>query len=445
MIKVSFKLPAALLSAAFVFLQAQTSKALSVDEVQEIAQEITVRIPEKTTSGKEANGSGFLIAKEGNTYTVLTANHVVCKDQENICRQPRQELKVITHDGQKYDVDFQNVQKIPEVDLAILKFTSTKNYQLATLGNYDHNQVSQYSYRFPNGQTVQGYGQFVFASGWPGINGRDITQFAYRFSIGKLLPENKMVGFKIRPIEYGYSAVYTSITFPGMSGGPVLDTDGRVIAIHGQNEGEKAKEETSGKNIPIPIGYSLSIPVKEFLDLAPKAGIQVNVNVDKNLPIAITEDQVDEIGAKYILAWYEDKNLPNQNSAAYWAYEGNQHWRALNMKPAMDSYNKALELDPDFYPVMYGKGLIETFENDYNEAISNYDQALQVIDQKISTNNSLQEVRGWVQNLREKIQPFVANSSGNTVSSPPPAPVTPPPSTTPNKPPTSNQNNPLLW
>jgi tetratricopeptide (TPR) repeat protein len=449
MMKVSFKLPAAFLSAIFVFLPAQVSEALSVDEVQEIAQEITVRIPEKTVSGKEANGSGFLIAKEGNTYTVLTANHVVCKDQENICRQPRQELKVITHDDQAYSIDFSSVKKLPGVDLAILNFTSTKNYNLATLGDYNHEQVNKLTYRSANGQVFQSDGQFVFASGWPGINGRDITKLAYRFSVGKLLPQNKMVGFKIRPIEYGYSAVYTSITFPGMSGGPVLDTNGRVIAIHGQNEGEKTKEESSGKNIPIPIGYSLSIPVKEFLNLAPKAGIQLNVNVDKNLPTALIEDQVDEIGAKYLLSWYEDKNLPNKNSAAYWAYEGNQHWRALNMKPAIDAYNKALELDPEFYPVMYGKGLIDTFDYQYDEAIINYDKALKVIEQKISQNpnniDDLQKVRGWVENLRQKTQILAGNSSGNTVASPPPASVTSPPSTIPNNPPASNQDTPPLW
>ena len=39
------------------------------------AKQITVRID----SSSGANGSGVIIAKEGNTYTVLTANHVLCE------------------------------------------------------------------------------------------------------------------------------------------------------------------------------------------------------------------------------------------------------------------------------------------------------------------------------------------------------------------------------
>ncbi|MFM5961315.1 MAG: tetratricopeptide repeat protein, partial [Dolichospermum sp.] len=35
-----------------------------------------------------------------------------------------------------------------------------------------------------------------------------------------------------------YELVYSSITFGGMSGGPVLDSQGRVIGIHGRTEGE---------------------------------------------------------------------------------------------------------------------------------------------------------------------------------------------------------------
>ncbi|MFM6785123.1 MAG: serine protease, partial [Dolichospermum sp.] len=38
----------------------------------------------------------------------------------------------------------------------------------------------------------------------------------------------------------GYELVYSSITFGGMSGGPVLDSQGRVIGIHGRTDGQTA-------------------------------------------------------------------------------------------------------------------------------------------------------------------------------------------------------------
>jgi S1-C subfamily serine protease len=44
-----------------------------VAEIDQIAQQITVRID----SFQNGNGSGVIIAKEGNTYYVLTASHVI--------------------------------------------------------------------------------------------------------------------------------------------------------------------------------------------------------------------------------------------------------------------------------------------------------------------------------------------------------------------------------
>jgi S1-C subfamily serine protease len=44
-----------------------------VAQVDEIARQITVRI----NSSKNGNGSGVIFAKQGNTYSVLTASHVV--------------------------------------------------------------------------------------------------------------------------------------------------------------------------------------------------------------------------------------------------------------------------------------------------------------------------------------------------------------------------------
>ncbi|MBC1198395.1 trypsin-like peptidase domain-containing protein, partial [Microcystis aeruginosa BLCCF158] len=57
----------------------------------------------------------------------------------------------------------------------------------------------------------------------------------------------------------GYELVYTSITFGGMSGGAVLDSQGRVIGIHGSSETAGVTE--------IQLGYSLGIPISTFIGL----------------------------------------------------------------------------------------------------------------------------------------------------------------------------------
>lgn len=440
--KLSYGLPAALIGAAIVLVQPQIASALLVNEVQAIAEEITVLIPGKNpNSGKSAgNGSGAIIAKEGNTYTVLTANHVVCKPSGPESCQFSYELKIVTRDGKEYAVNNSTVKKLPGVDLAVLQFTSDKNYRVAKLANYDPKLRSEQQVRFPSGQVVRQYGQFVFASGWPGVNGRDIQKLAYRFSVGRFLPPDKVVGFKIRPIEEGYEAVYTSITYPGMSGGPVLDTDGRVIAIHGQNEGERVTDESSGKPIRVQIGYSLSIPISKFLSLAPQAGIQLSLNVENNPPAELTPDQVESIGTQYVLAWIAEQSSAENNTAVYWANKGNQHWRSLEIPQALDAYDKALKIDPTFYPVWYGKGLVKTFRAEYEEANVAYGKAVEILDQKIAAGTDLQTVKGWVQNLQKQIQPFLANAAGSQTPAfnvTPPMPTTPPATPTPAAQPTT--------
>ncbi|MHC5829913.1 MAG: trypsin-like peptidase domain-containing protein, partial [Nostoc sp.] len=76
----------------------------------------------------------------------------------------------------------------------------------------------------------------------------------------------------------GYELVYTSITYGGMSGGPVLDSQGRVIGIHALAEGEQVSDEKTGdtesRGSDIQLGYSLGIPISTFLGIATRLGIQ---------------------------------------------------------------------------------------------------------------------------------------------------------------------------
>lgn len=468
--KVSYGLPAALIGAAIAIVQPQitaASYADKVEEVKETAREITVLVHQKWEEygeNKQGNGSGSIIAKQGNTYTVLTANHVVCRDQNEVCQKPFK-LTVETPDGRTHTIDNSTIKKLPGLDLAVFEFTSDKNYQLATLANYDTRANSEREVRLPNGQVVIEYGHFVFASGWPGINDRDITELNYQFSVGRLLPPDKMVGFKIRPVEEGYEAVYTSITYPGMSGGPVLDSDGRVIAVHGQNEGVKVYNEAASRRERVQIGYSLSIPIANFLDNASRVGISLaNITVENNLPAEITTNDLDAIGAEYVLGWIENQHSADTNSAVYWANQGNQYWRALKVPEALKAYNKALEINPEFYPVWYGKGLVNTFKGEYDEAFDNYSKALELIDQKIAEfpqEERWPEIRGWVVKLQNKIQPRANSptpSSPEVNSAPPrapePSPAANPPAPTPPRSPTVQPTPPdpqtdsdpeLLW
>ena len=68
-----------------------------VANIKAKAETITVRI-----DTNNSNGSGVIVAHQGETYYVLTAEHVVAKEQE---------YKIVTLDDQQYPIDYSQVKK----------------------------------------------------------------------------------------------------------------------------------------------------------------------------------------------------------------------------------------------------------------------------------------------------------------------------------------------
>ena len=174
-------------------VQYQSVSALTAVEVNDIAKPITVMI-----GGLDGKGSGVIIAKNGNTYTVLTANHVVKKAVYG-------DYQIITYDGQKYEME--SAQTLGKLDLALVKFTSSKNYPIAKIAD---------------SQTIK-EGARVYYAGFPANQPRN-----YRFIPADITGRSQN--------QEGYELSYNGSALPGMSGGPVLNEEGLLIAIHGKAE-----------------------------------------------------------------------------------------------------------------------------------------------------------------------------------------------------------------
>jgi S1-C subfamily serine protease len=245
----------AIVTALVITLPAPTF-ALSGEEVNDIAREVTVLI-----KGKESHGSGVIISKSDKTYYVLTAYHVVNDPDE---------YKVVAPDKQAYQLDLSKVKRLPNVDLAVVEFTSDKEYKIAKLANSD----------------LAKEGGSVFVSGWPapGLVGNESGNSTIRqFTSGEIS------GLLEQPYN-GYKLVYTNVTRRGMSGGPVFDAGGRVVGIHGLGETEDLKALGIEKMSPeaasivglIKPGFNYAIPINTFLRLAPQASLFLSLQVDNS-------------------------------------------------------------------------------------------------------------------------------------------------------------------
>ncbi len=256
--RLSAILAGTMITSAMIITQTQVAIALTGTEVNDIAREVTVLC----VGTQEQHGSGVIIAKDENTYYVLTANHVVTLEDD---------YKIVTPDKQAYTIEHEKIEPLPGVDLAVVQFTSDKEYQVANLVNSDLTKE----------------GQPVFVSGWPvpgavgkAAGGQTIRQFT----------DGRVSGFLENPVD-GYQMIYTNVTRKGMSGGPVLDAGGRVVGIHGlgdyedpnllQTEGLTQEAATSIASLIKP-GFNYAIPINTFLQKAPQAGLYLGLQVENS-------------------------------------------------------------------------------------------------------------------------------------------------------------------
>ena len=175
----------------------------------EIARKITVRII--TNSG---GGSGVLIGKYGNTYTILTNNHVVLSIGNS-------KYTILTADGISHQGQLIKSPQFKNLDLAIIQFDSSYNYRIAEIAQSDNLLLGEavYAAGFPNWYWVDRRTPISTAN-W-GLKALKVTTGTLKM----VLPN---------PLVFGYQIGYTNNVENGMSGGPVINAQGYLIGINGR-------------------------------------------------------------------------------------------------------------------------------------------------------------------------------------------------------------------
>jgi tetratricopeptide (TPR) repeat protein/S1-C subfamily serine protease len=335
-----------------------------INDIDKIAQEITVLIPNANPTDM---GSGVIIAQKGNIYYVLTADHVIWNRDE---KKLKDKLEIVAPDNQRYAINVSNAKRMPGVDLAVVQFTSNQKYRVATLANYSLNTK----------------GQKVFVSGFPG-NKQQNKNKPHRILTAGVLSEQEFIKFttylsfnnqsSLIPVRIqtvlsdGYDLLYSNITKGGMSGGAVLDNQGRLIGIHGRVEGETSLDFDGEINL----GSSSGIPIRTFLNLVQQVGIDSDLKVETTAPTTLKKSEEDVI-SEYLLPL--DQVPKNSDDEIAWLNYANQLWRSQKYAEARKAVDKAIAKKPDFYQAWYFKGVIFFSEKKDTESITAFDKALKI-------------------------------------------------------------------
>ncbi|MCA2716869.1 serine protease [Microcystis sp. M169S2] len=325
-----------------------------IAQLETKAKGFTVRID----SSSQANGSGAIIAREGKSYTVLTADHVLCEkiSEEKTCADYTYTLT--TSDGKTLPLDRKTIIRQEGVDLAIFTFESNENYPVAEIANYSPNRESPiFVAGFPKiGDKRAGW---LFSGG--AVKSQEEGLLATRQSDFTITQSGASI--RVSSLSGGYDMVYTSITFGGMSGGPVLNAAGQVIGIHGRSEGVKGK---------IQLGFSLGIPINSFIGLQERFRVKLSSFVTAQPQL--TAQQQQQIDRTLVSVEVPETNA----SADIWIERGNQLWRLKKDDRALQAFDRAIQLnDPEYtYLAWYGKALVYNRQYQYRDALEAIEKAL---------------------------------------------------------------------
>ena len=139
-------------------------------------------------------GSGFIIQQVGNTYFVVTNNHVI---------EGAEEISITLNDNSTLKAELQG--RDPRTDLALLKVTTERRLSVGTWGNSDTARVGDWVLAIGNPFGLSA----TVTAGIVSARGRDIRQGAYDDFIQTDAPINR-----------------------GNSGGPLFNMAGEVVGIN---------------------------------------------------------------------------------------------------------------------------------------------------------------------------------------------------------------------
>tara|TARA_B100001250_G_scaffold400812_1_gene411835 strand:- start:390 stop:1952 length:1563 start_codon:yes stop_codon:yes gene_type:complete len=351
---------------------------------KELIKETTVSFHGNDAQG----GSGVIVKKENNTYSVLTAAHVVCNKNTPVV--DTDELEVGTSDE-----EFHGVLKV--ICPPILKSQKRKS-------SYCSSHMADY-YPWPIDLAIVNFrseNKYQVAKRQGSIKrlGRDVYVAGFPFSKGGLelfiLESEGHVGIPPYSIDdtcKGYGIRYVAPTEKGMSGGGVWSKNGRLLGIHGFREKNRKDNVVLNRGS---YGTGIHLPYwKQMVDpFDPSKGFPVDyektsANVDVPALISRARSFINIAGAE------------NRNN--------NPNLRLDEFNFVLENLKKAEQLDSKqaAIPALISQVYIRKYEDGYEEekylieALSNINRSIRLYKRRnVSYDGSFEQIRAYIHFLR---------------------------------------------
>jgi tetratricopeptide (TPR) repeat protein len=398
---------------------APAAAAKSPAEIEQIAKSVSVEI----ITGE---GSGVIVHRQGNLYTLVTNRHVLCSSGSCDASRLSTVYRLRTADGRVYQVSKSGIKLLKDsagnsLDLASVQFRSNRSYQVATVAESNSLKV----------------GDAVYTAGFPAGQGWLFGSGQAKAVVNKRLPGDRG----------GYTVIYDAETLPGMSGGGAFDKNGRLVAVHGSGDrytentqAEVGRSNTVKAEVGSKIGYNRGIPVRWVVEGLGK-GILVGNSVSQmraeKTTVARTGDEFFIAGFNKLVGADGDFRAEKKEAVAQFSravalnprYALAYFMRAVTKTKLDDSqgaladYNKAISLNPKLALAYNNRGLLKDNKPndsqgalaDYNKAISLNPKLAAAYDNRGNLKDDLNDPRGALADFNKAISlnPKLANAYVN--------------------------------
>ncbi|MFZ8834724.1 MAG: trypsin-like peptidase domain-containing protein, partial [Candidatus Caldipriscus sp.] len=181
--------------------------------------------PHPRSFERSSLGSGFIFMRKGNTYFVMTNNHVI---------KGMDKIRITLYDGTVIE-DVKVVGGDSASDIAVLKFESKDDLPVAKLGNSDELRV----------------GDWVIAIGSP-------FGFSSTVTVGVISAKHRSIGaIPEAPSIQDFLQTDAAIN-PGNSGGPLVNVKGEVVGVNTAIVSRTGQYAGIGFAVPINIAKNVA-------------------------------------------------------------------------------------------------------------------------------------------------------------------------------------------
>ncbi len=321
--------------------------SLKLNDIKDIAKNTTVQIEGNIPGvGVLVRRKGVIFSKGKKRYTVITTWNVVANSRTNT-------ITVITPDGVEHRINKKSIERIGNVDLAVLSFFSTNSYSSVRISDakilYENNDIFISGFPFPE-------------SAGPLRN--------FNFLVGKIIANANI------SIKDGYQMMYSGPILQGMKGSALFDINGELIGIHAKSivgnqvDKELLKASKIKTNIGIPIYY-----YQQFNKGENVSGEDTSKNSDDYLLQA--KQLIGLKGNERKLIRLATRSLELSKSSEGYFYRAFAKDDLKDYEGAVKDLDEAIKINRNQFAYYYNRAVAKAYLGDNKGAISDFNKSLE--------------------------------------------------------------------